>query len=338
MAQPTIHDVAARAGVSKSLVSLVLHDSPLVSETKRRAVLAAAADLDYRPNAVARSLVQRRTHVLGVMLSDLHNTFFADVLDGVAGRAGERGYKAMLNTGNRTPTGEAAAIETLLELRSDGLILAAPRLDAARIAQAARSVPVVLVARTISAPGVDCVSNDDPAGAALAVDHLVSLGHRQIAHIDGGQGAGAQARRQGYVRTMRGHGLASQARTARGDYTEEGGARGVAALLARGPRPTAIFAANDLSAIGALDALTRGGLRVPDDVSLVGYDNTALAALRHIDLTTIDQPREAMGETAVDLLLERLERRRTAPRRIVMAPALVVRGTTAAPRQGHGSG
>ena len=338
MAQPTIHDVAARAGVSKSLVSLVLHDSPLVSETKRRAVLAAAADLDYRPNAVARSLVQRRTHVLGVMLSDLHNTFFADVLDGVAGRAGERGYKAMLNTGNRTPTGEATAIETLLELRSDGLILAAPRLDAARIAQAARSVPVVLVARTISAPGVDCVSNDDPAGAALAVDHLVSLGHRQIAHIDGGQGAGAQARRQGYVRTMRGHGLASQARTARGDYTEEGGARGVAALLARGPRPTAIFAANDLSAIGALDALTRGGLRVPDDVSLIGYDNTALAALRHIDLTTIDQPREAMGETAVDLLLERLERRRTAPRRIVMAPALVVRGTTAAPRQGHGSG
>jgi DNA-binding LacI/PurR family transcriptional regulator len=331
MPQPTILDVAARAGVSKSLVSLVMHDSPSVSEAKRRAVLAAAADLDYRPNAVARSLVQRRTHVLGVMLSDLHNTFFADVLDGVAGRAGERGYKAMLNTGNRAASGEAAAIETLLELRSDGLILAAPRLDAARITEAARSVPVVLIARTITGNKVDCVTNDDPVGASLAVDHLVALGHTRIAHIDGGEGAGAEARKRGFVRTMRRHGLASYARTARGDYTEEGGAKGVAALLARGPRPTAIFAANDLSAIGALDALTRSGLRVPEDISLVGYDNTALAAIRHIDLTTIDQPREAMGRTAVDLLLERLERRRTAPRRVVMAPALVVRGTTGRP-------
>jgi DNA-binding LacI/PurR family transcriptional regulator len=329
MSQATILDVAARAGVSKSLVSLVMRDSPSVSEEKRRAVLAAAAALDYRPNAVARSLVQRRTRVLGVMLSDLHNPFFADVLDGVAGRAGERGYKAMLNTGNRAASGEAEAIETLLELRSDGLILAAPRLDAARITRAARSVPVVVVARTIAGTRVDCVSNDDPAGAALAVDHLVALGHRRIAHIDGGEGAGAQARRQGFVRTMRRHGLASLARTARGDYTEEGGAKGVATLLARGARPTAIFAANDLSAIGALDTLTRRGLRVPEDISLVGYDNTSLAALRHIDLTTIDQPREAMGRTAVDLLLERLERRRTTPRRVVMPPALVVRGTTA---------
>lgn len=331
MSQATIHDVAARAGVSKSLVSLVMHDSPSVSEPKRRAVLAAVAELDYRPNAVARSLVQRRTHVLGVMLSDLHNTFFADVLDGVAGRAGERGYKAMVNTGNRAPSGEAEAIETLLELRSDGLILAAPRLDDARISEAARSVPVVLVARTIAAAKVDCVTNDDPAGATLVVDHLVELGHTRIAHIDGGRGAGARARKEGYTRTMRRHGLASYARTARGDYTEEGGAKGVTALLARGPRPTAIFAANDLSAIGALDALTRRGLRVPQDISLVGYDNTALAGLRHIDLTTIDQPREAMGRTAVDLLLERLERRRTAPRQVVMAPALVTRGTTAPP-------
>ena len=330
MSQPTIHDVAARAGVSKSLVSLVMRDSPSVSDEKRQAVLAAAAELDYRPNAVARSLVQRHTRVLGVMLSDLHNTFFADVLDGLAGRAAERGYKAMLNTGNRTPSGEAAAIETLLELRSDGLILAGPRLEIARITAAARTVPVVLVARTTEGHRLDCVTNDDPAGAALAVEHLVGLGHRRIAHVDGGSGAGAQARKDGFARTMRRHGLAGQARTARGDYTEEGGARGVAALLARGPRPTAIFAANDLSAVGALDALTRSGLRVPEDVSLVGYDNTALAALRHIDLTTIDQPREAMGRAAVDLLLERLGGRRAA-RRVVMPPTLVIRGTTGSP-------
>ena len=332
MAQPTSLDVAARAGVSKCLVSLVMRDAPSVSEAKRRAVLAAAAELDYRPNAVARSLVQRRTRVLGVLLSDLHNTFFADVLDGIAGRAGERGYKAMLNTGNRAPSGEADAIETLLELRADGLILAGPRLETARITEAARTAPVVLVARTVAASAVDCVSNDDVAGATLAVEHLVQLGHRRIAHIDGGAGAGAEARKQGFTKTMRRHGLASQARTARGDYTEEGGVQGVAALLARGTRPTAILAANDLSAIGALDALTRNVLRVPEDISLVGYDNTSLAGLRHSDLPTIDQPREAMGRTAVDLLLERLENRRKASRRVVMPPTLVVRGTTAPPR------
>lgn len=333
MAQPTILDVAARAGVSKSLVSLVLRDAPSVSEQKRRAVLAAAAELDYRPNAMARSLVQRRTNVLGIMLSDLHNTYFADVLDGIAARAVERGYKTLVTTGYRAAAREAEAIETLLELRTDGLILAAPLLDTAKIVGATRSIPVVLVARGTTSPRVDSVTNDDAAGIALAVEHLVALGHRRIAHIDGGPGAGASDRRRGYTRTMKAHGLGGQVRLVRGEYTEEGGARGVAALLASGIRPTAIVAANDLCAIGALDALTRQGLRVPEDMSLVGYDNTALAALHHISLTTIDQPRQAMGRTAADLLLDRLERRRGAARHVVMAPTLVVRRTTAPPAE-----
>ena len=334
MGQPTILDIAARAGVSKSLVSLVLRNSPSVSEAKRRAVLAAVTALDYRPNAVARSLVRRRTNVLGVMLSDLHNAYFAEVFDGIAAQAAERGYRTMVNTGNRDPAREAEAIESLLELRMDGLILAGPVLPSARIVEASRTVPVVLVSRVLTASRVDCVTNDDEAGATLAVEHLLGLGHRRIAHIDGGRGAGAQGRRQGYLASMRRHGLGREARVVRGDYTEDGGARAVAALLGRGPRPTAIFAANDLSAIGALDALTRGGLRVPEDVSLVGYDNTSLAALGHIGLTTIDQPRLAMGRTAADLLLQRLEQRRSARRTVVMSPTLLVRATTAPPAEG----
>lgn len=327
--QPTILDIAARAGVSKSLVSLVLRDSPSVSEAKRQAVLAAAAELGYRPNAVARSLVRRRTNMLGVMLSDFHNTFFADVLDGIESRAGEDGYRALVNTGHRTATGEADAIDALLELRTDGLILAAPVLEAKRILEAARTVPTVLVSRALSGAAVDSVTSDDAAGAALAVDHLVELGHRDIAHVDGGNGAGADGRRSGYLQAMERHGLAGRARVAAGSYTEEGGAAGVAELLGHGPRPTAIFAANDLAAVGALDALGRMGLSVPADMALVGYDNTSLAALRHIDLTTVEQPRREMGRTAAMLLLERLERRRTAVRRVVMAPALVARGSTA---------
>lgn len=330
MGQPTIIDIARRAGVSKSLVSLVLNGSSRVSDESRAAVLRAAQELNYRPNAMARGLVQRRTHVLGVMLSDLHNVFFADVLDGIDERAGEAGYGTLLATGHRSPEREAAAIDSLLELRTEGLVLAGPRLSDEKIVEASRTVPVTLVSRSVDAENVDSVSSDDQAGAGLAVDHLVELGHRRIAHIDAGDGAGASERREGYTAAMRRHGLAAECRVVPGDYTEAGGAGGVERLLAEEPRPTAIFAANDLSAIGALDALERAGLAVPEDVSLVGYDNTSLARLRHIGLTTIDQPRQEIGRAAACLLIERIDEGRSRSRRVVLSPSLVVGATTAA--------
>ena len=179
---------------------------------------------------------------------------------------------------------------------------------------------------------MDSVVNDDRAGAAMAVDHLHVLGHTHIAHIDGGAGAGAASRRSGFLAAMRRHGLERTAQVVPGDFTEAGGAAGVDALLTAGELPTAVFVSNDLAAIGALHALEHAGLAVPEDISLVGYDNTALAALGHIGLTTIDQPRHEMGTTGVELLLERVESGRTAPRHLVIAPRLVVRRTTAPPR------
>lgn len=331
MAEPTIIDIAQRAGVSKSLVSLALRGSPRVSPRSRAAILRAVRELGYRPNAMARGLSSRRTGVLGVMLSDLHNPFFAEVMDGVDQQAGEAGLRTLIATGHRDPDQEATAVAGLLELRVEALILAGPRLDAARIADAAATIPVVLISRASRAPGVDSIVNDDGAGAALAVDHLVALGHRRIAHIDGGQGAGAPGRRRGYERAMRRNGLAGGTCAVEGDYTETGGAEAAARLLRTGPPPTAIFAANDLSALGALDALEDAGLRVPRDVSLVGYDNTAVARLRHVDLTTVDQPRHAMGRAAVQLLLERRDGR-TEPRHMVVQPSLVTGSTTAPPR------
>ena len=175
------------------------------------------------------------------------------------------------------------------------------------------------------------MANDDLAGAALAVAHLTSLGHERIAHIDGGRGAGAAERRRGYERAMERHGLGSQARVVPGSYTEDGGRQGVTALFTTGTPPTAIFAANDLAAIGTLSALAERGIGVPEDVSVVGYDNTALAGVRHINLTTVDQPRPEMGRTAVALLLERLDGQREAARHVLMPPSLVVRGSTGAP-------
>jgi DNA-binding LacI/PurR family transcriptional regulator len=328
--QPTITDVARRAGVSKSLVSLVVRGGRHVSAKRRSAVQKAARALGYRPNAMARGLVQRRTGILGVLASDLHNLFFSDVLEAVQDQAARAGYRVLINTGNRVPAQEDEAIETLLQLRVDGLILASVLVESRLVVEASRALPVVLVGRSARASSLDSVTNDDWAGAVLAVKHCAALGHRRIAHIDGGQGAGADARRQGYEDAMRRLRLARHIVVVGASYTEEGGHRGALALLARPQRPTAIFAANDLAAVGALNAIEERGLRVPDDVSLVGYDNTSLAALRHLSLTTVHQPRLEMGQMAVSMLQERLEGR-TRPRRAVLAPSLVVRGSTAPP-------
>jgi DNA-binding LacI/PurR family transcriptional regulator len=299
-----------------------------VSDDKRRRVLAAAEELGYRPNAAARSLVRRRSNLFGVLLSDLHNPFFAEVIDGVQAEAAERGYRAIICSGDRVMRSEAQALETLLELRMDGLILASPVLDMDVIAKASDELPTVLVARHAGVPTVDSVANDDRSGAELAVNHLVQSGHQRIAHIDGGAGAGALERRLGYENAMRRAGLDRFIQVVRSSFTEEGGRQGAKALMSSDIAPTAIFASNDLSAIGALGYLAESRVRVPEDMSLVGYDNTALASIRHINLTTVDQPRPDMGRAAVTLLLERLEGGRETAQHLLIPPTLVVRGTT----------
>lgn len=331
MSKPTIHEVAARAGVSKSLVSLVMRDSPNVSDDRREAVLRAALELAYRPNAVARSLVEGRTRAIGVMVSDLHNPFFAEVMDGIDAQASQAGYRALINSGHRLPEREQEAIETFLELRADGLIVAGPALPPDAIVEASRWVPVVVVGRRMRTIEVDSVADDDEAGARMAVEHLAGLGHRHIVCISGGQGAGAAPRRQGYEEAMHRLGLAEHSRVVEGAFTEDGGYRAMRQILDEGIAVTGVCAPNDLGAIGAMEAIEEDGLRVPEDVSIVGYDNTRLAQLRHIALTTVHQPRFEIGAAAVRLVLERLEEGRTEARRLVLPPSLVVRSTTGPP-------
>ncbi|MGH8871236.1 MAG: LacI family DNA-binding transcriptional regulator [Acidimicrobiia bacterium] len=331
MSRPTIHDVAERAGVSKSLVSLVLQGSSSVAESKRQAVHNAIAELGYRPNWVARSLVAKRTHAIGVMVSDLRNPFFPEIVEGIEEAAREAGYRIVIASGNRSPTREEEALETLLQMRTDGMILAGPILPMEAVIESSRDTPVVLLTRPSPGPSVDSVTNDERIGAALAVRHLYELGHQRIAHIHAGQAAGAPGRQNGYESAMESLGLAGEIRLSEGAYTEEGGFRGARRLLRSASPPTAIFAPNDLAAIGALNAIEEEGLRVPDHVSLVGYDNTYLAALRHIALTTIDQPRFEMGQRAVQLLGERIEDKREDTRRVVLPPSLVIRQTTGPP-------
>ncbi|WP_181718735.1 LacI family DNA-binding transcriptional regulator [Nocardia gipuzkoensis] len=333
MARPTMEDVAARAGVSRALVSLVMRNSPKVSEHRRRAVLDAAKDLGYQPHIMARSLASRTSNIVGVLVSDLRNAFFADVVEGMDAAAQESGLELILNTGRRSAARERTALESLLSFRPGGVILLSPILPAAAIREASQQAPLVLVSRTSTVAGIDTVNDDGEAGAALAVDHLISLGHRRIVHLDGGGAFTAAPRRKGYRAAMQRHGL--EPMVVASEHTDSAGMAAVRRLLnlfSRDNFPTALVCGNDFNAVGAMSALEEAGLRVPEDVSVVGYDNTSLAALRHVALTTIDQPRTQMGRLAIEALTERLRDGRTAPVRRRVEPALVVRSTTAAPR------
>jgi DNA-binding LacI/PurR family transcriptional regulator len=320
-------DVAAAAGVSRALVSLVMRNAPNVSDKRRTAVLSAAVELGYRPNVAARSLAERRSNTLGVVVNDLHNTFFADVIDGIRDAAQARGYRLLLNTSWRTDTDEQGAVEAFLEYRVDAILVLGARASPTVLLAASQDTPLVTIGTSVD--DVDAVVTDDLRGGELVAEFLFDLGHRDIAHIDGGRGAGAAQRREGFELAMRARGLVP--RVIDGDFTEQSGVDGVGRLLDSGAMPTAIFAANDLSAVGVIDTLMGAGLGVPEDISVVGYDNTYLARLRHIGLTTIHQPRFEMGRLGANTAFERLETGRRQAVCQVLTPELTIRNTTAPP-------
>ncbi len=329
MNRPTIRDVAARAGVSKSLVSRVLHDSPLVSHERRAEVLRAIEDLGYRPNAAARTLVCRRSNAIAVLVTDLHNLFLPEFMSGFEPSVEGHGYTTMVVTGKRREQAEEDALHRLLELRVDGIVCATARLGRAALRDAAREAALVNLARTPALPRIDSVVNDDHAGARTAVEHLAELGHRRIAMVgDSDERAGAD-RIRGYRDAMVALGLGSAIQVVPGGFSEAGGYRGARALFeAEAGRPTAIFVASDLAALGVLDAAVDRGVDVPRDLSVVGYDNTPFAALRHISLSTVDQTAARIGATAADALLTRLAHPTRRAQRIVIPPTLVPRKTS----------
>jgi LacI family transcriptional regulator len=311
-ARITLHDVARHAGVSQPTVSLVLgnHPTARVAPATRERVLAAAQTLGYRPNVVARSLVSGRSYALGVLVPDLANPFFVEVVAGAERVAAEAGY-ALLLCGEGTEPGRAAAhLDTLLGRQIDGVILdaanAAELADDAVAARALAGVNVVLVDQPPGRwPGV---ASDALAAGRLAAEHLLALGHRRLAFV--GPAADVHAFRQrerGFVQALRAAGLAlPSAWLRRAPATAAGGMQAMRALLAERARPTAVFCANDLVAVGALKACAAAGVRVPAELSLVGCDDVELARLVTPELTTVRVPARELGARAARLLVQRL--------------------------------
>ena len=325
-------DVAAAAGVSTALVSIVFRDVPGASAASRERVLRAADELGYRPDTRARRLRSGRSRLLGVVFGVQH-AFHGDLVSGLYAAADRAGYELSLSA--VTPgRDERRAVGSLLQDRCEALLLLGPQLPTSYLGELAGRLPVVTLVRAVRDRAVDVVRTADDEGLRLAVDHLVDLGHRRIAHIDGGRAPGAAERRRGYRRTMHQRGLDAELRIVAGGLSEDDGAAAAQALLdgTAARRPTAVTVFNDRCAIGVLEILRRAGLDVPGDISVVGYDDSRLARLSHIDLTTVAQDIERITTLAVDRAVDRLDGNPVAHRELVIPPHLLVRSTTAAPR------
>jgi DNA-binding LacI/PurR family transcriptional regulator len=263
---------------------------------------------------------------------DVRNTFHAELVTDLDAAATGLGYDLVLST--LTPArDERRAAEILLDFRCEALILLGPDEPAGWLNALGSEIPVVVGGRRVPSAAVDVVRAADDRGVAQAVSHLAGLGHRDIAFVDGGSGTIAADRRRGYRQAMRRRGFAGHLRIIPGDHTEEAGTRAAAALTAGENLPTAVITSNDRCAVGLLDALSRLGVAVPGAVSVVGYDDSALARLAHVDLTSVSQDARGQAGQAVALAVERLENGRAAPREVVLTPHLVVRGTTGPPRR-----
>lgn len=308
----TLKQLSQLAGAHPSTVARVLHADPRqrVSSELRERILALAREHDYRPNSVARSLRTKRTAVFGALIPDIANPFFASVLRGMEDAAAERDYSIILANTDDLPTREAHSLAMLRDRQVDGLLLATARLHDPAIEQlAAERVPFVLVNRHTDPITPNCVVPDDYGGAAAAVEHLLALGHQRIAHIAGsGDASTGYLRQQAYRDTLRKHGVDhypdQDALLVRGSFRETGGYEAMRTLLNLSEIPTAVFAVNDLAALGAIHAAQAAGLRVPQDISVIGFNDLFHATHMLPGLTTMQVPHRAMGSRAIQMLLD----------------------------------
>ena len=333
---PTMADIAAHLGVSRQLVSLVLRDAPGASEETRRRVRQAALDLGFSPHVGARSLRRTRSTDLGVIFTPAHSTE-PEIIEHIYPAAAARGYDVILSAQTAARTTNQA-VEELLGHRCAGLIVIGSHLDHAGLrAVSERSpVPVVDVGYGRRNASYDVVRSAGDDGIDDMVAYLARLGHRRIAYVDPVAMPAAALRRRGYDRAtarlaLTADALAVPGEYTKGDYFEEAGSTAARVLLQRDELPTAVMAANDHTAVGLLQVLLRHGVRIPEDVSITGFDDAPIARLSSVDLTTVRQDPQLMGVAAVEAAVRRIQDRELKPRQTVVTTSLVERGSTAQP-------
>jgi DNA-binding LacI/PurR family transcriptional regulator len=327
--RPTIYDVARLAGVSKSLVSLVLQNSPRVSPERRAAVQQAIDELSYRPSRAAAALAGSRTRTIGVLLDDYRNLWFVDLLSGIELELAPLGYRVAVESITSNAHVDPSPLDGFESLRVSGIVVATEPTESMRVN---RDTPVVVAGhRDLTLPGSDVVANDDRSGARLATEHLLGLGHTEIGLLSGGGGS-ARIRAEGFEAAIRGAGLSPLVLEGRDRGTGEiDGYQAAQQLLLDRPGTTAIFAANDTMALGAAAAARDAGRRIPEDLSLIGYDNSPLASSQLLRLTTIDPNSRQVGAVAAKSLLARMQDPDRESEESLVDPQLVTRSSTAPP-------
>jgi DNA-binding LacI/PurR family transcriptional regulator len=302
----TIRDVARLAGVSTSTVSQVLNGGRPVAAATRARTLEVITELGYRPNVFGRGLRTRRSHLVGVVLPDLSNPFYPALVRGVQDRLGSSGYHAVVGNTDGDPAQERELVVELLDREVDGLVVVHFTLKASDFSGiAGRGVPLVVIG---GPRGFDHVHTNDFRAAAAMTTYLLETGYGSVAHIGGPVGRGpAGPRCAGYRAAMRRHGLSGpKAPVVYSDFSMTGGAKALVEILERGTTPRAIFCANDLMALGAIEAAQAHGLRVPEDLAVAGFDDIYVASLVRPALTTVGHAAAALGNTAAGLLLDRI--------------------------------
>lgn len=323
----TIRDVAEKAGVSAQTVSRVLNQRPDVAPQTREKVVQAIADLNYRPSGIARSLRLKSTGTIGLIVPDSSNPFFAELGRAIEKTAFENGCSVILCNSDGDLERESFYIEALVSKQVDGLIIVGANRASRKNPILDGSLPVVVVDRDLNGERFDTVLADNLEGGEKGTSYLIALGHERIAFITGPSGLPTStARLRGYRRALEKHHIPLERELViPGDFRYQGGYRAMEKLLKLAPPPTAVFAANDMMAVGAIACIRDHHLRVPEDISVIGFDDIPLASFLNPKLTTIAQPRGEMGRMAVTMLMERLQDRNLPARRYVLPVILVER-------------
>ena len=324
----TIKDVAHRAGVSTATVSHVINETRFVSEELKAKVYQAMGELNYRPNAIARSLRRRKTQNIGVIVPDISHLFLAEVARGVEDAGFELGYNVILCDSDGDLEREADYIELLQEKKVDGIVFVAAGESSSHVqALIEQRMPVVVCDRELPEVEVDTVIADNVGSGYQATEHLIGLGHRRIGCIAGPEVLEISNKRvEGYKKALEKYGVPlDDGWIIHGDFRCRGGYEAMRKLLALDEPLTAVFACNDLMAMGAICAASQKRMRIPQNVAIVGCDDIALASFINPSLTTIAQPKHEMGAVAVEMLVERIRDKSRPPARRLLPTELVIR-------------